>query len=162
VEVVGGIVYVVGDYSLELFDVSAPAAPAWLGGISTPHMAADVEVRNGLAFVADGWGTSIYAGVRVVDVSNPAAPVEIGAYPRGRPVALAVDAGVAYTVDRDHGLAVIEFGSEYDGVGGPQPVPSVGGAGLLFSGAVIGLIGIHGLRSRMARSILRTAYMTDG
>ncbi len=45
-----------------------------VGVFETPGYARDVEVVGDLAYVADG-----YSGLRVIDVSNPALPVEIGA-----------------------------------------------------------------------------------
>ena len=45
-----------------------------IGALDTPDLVYDVEVVGGLAYVADG-----YAGLRVIDVSHPAAPVEVDA-----------------------------------------------------------------------------------
>jgi len=46
-----------------------------LGALDTPGIASyDVEVVGGVAYVADGW-----SGLRIVDVSDLAAPVELGA-----------------------------------------------------------------------------------
>jgi len=82
VEVVDELAYVVGD-ALRVIDVSNPAGPVELGAIDLPHLAIDVEVAEGLAYVAVQ-GTSYpppggFTGLRVIDVSNPAAPVELGA-----------------------------------------------------------------------------------
>jgi hypothetical protein len=63
-----------------------------------------VDVVNGLAYVADG-----YSGLRVIDVSNPSAPIEIGAteipyFARD----VTVLGGLAYIADSYGGLRVID------------------------------------------------------
>ena len=50
------------------------ANPTIVGALDTPGIAFDVFVSNNLAFVADRAG-----GLRVVDVTDPTAPVEVGA-----------------------------------------------------------------------------------
>ena len=59
-----------------VFDISVPTAPQWVAtvGFDDPAMGAvlDVEVVGGVAYVASE------EGLRVLDVSNPAVPVEIG------------------------------------------------------------------------------------
>ena len=53
---------------------SFPADPL-MGAYDTPDIAYSVAVSGGYAYVADG-----YSGLRVVDVSDPANPVETGFY----------------------------------------------------------------------------------
>ena len=87
-----------------MIDVSNPAAPVELGALDTPHIALDVEVVGGLAFVAD-WDS----GLRLIDVSNPAAPVELGALDTpGDALDVEVVGGLAYVADGDSGLWVID------------------------------------------------------
>jgi hypothetical protein len=74
IDVVGGLAYVTESTPsfLRIIDVSDPAAPVELGALETAGFAMDVEVVDGLAYVAD-------ISLRVIDVSDPAAPVERGA-----------------------------------------------------------------------------------
>ena len=58
---------------LNLFPGAATALIS-VGALETPGSAHDVEVVGGLAYVADGG-----SGLRIIDVSNPQAPVELGA-----------------------------------------------------------------------------------
>ena len=53
---------------------TAASALITVGTLDTPGYARDVEVMGDLAYVADG-----DSGLRVIDVSNPAFPVELGA-----------------------------------------------------------------------------------
>ncbi len=53
-------------------DLSSPTSPAWVGIVHGAF--SDVAVENDIAFVVD----LQQAGFRVLDVSDPAAPVEIG------------------------------------------------------------------------------------
>ena len=69
-----------------------------------------VAVANGYAYVAAGMG-----GLRIVDVSNPAAPVEVGAWQaahgqaaaNGRQVA--VRGHLAFLADGTSGLVVLDI-----------------------------------------------------
>jgi hypothetical protein len=88
IEVVGDIAYVVegsifGTGSLRVIDVSDPAVPVEIGALDTPGEAFDVQVVGDLAYLVGGaeWLTGGRAGgwLRVIDVSNPAFPVELGA-----------------------------------------------------------------------------------
>ncbi len=92
VEVAGGLAYVAdGSSGLRVIDVSNPEAPIELGALDTPDHAFDVAVVGGLAYVVDGSSrvsgecglpsepNPNRASLRVIDVSNPGAPVELGA-----------------------------------------------------------------------------------
>ena len=63
------------DLVLHAGDVSDPAAMVEVGAHGIPSIAFDVEVVDGRAYVA-----SCRAGVRVIAVSNPAAPLELAAF----------------------------------------------------------------------------------
>jgi hypothetical protein len=75
-----------------------------VGVQSTPREVLDVAVVDGLAYVADG-GSGFssfpppFRGLRVIDVSNPAAPVELGALGFPRPLAVAGVGDLAYVAD---------------------------------------------------------------
>lgn len=73
--------------------------------------ARDIEVVGDLAYMASG-----YSGLRVIDVSNPAFPVELGSldtpsYAEG----VEVVGAYAYVADGFRGLRIIDFGPEYAG-----------------------------------------------
>ncbi|HEX3125695.1 MAG TPA: Ig-like domain-containing protein [Thermoanaerobaculia bacterium] len=69
---------------VQVIDVSNPASPVLLGSTHTRQgsfsHAADVAVRDRLAYVADGSDGAL-GGLRVIDFQNPANPVLVGATP---------------------------------------------------------------------------------
>ena len=66
------LAFCVGVSLCPLFPSTATALFS-VGGLDTPDEAWDVEVVGTLAYVADD------SSLRIIDVSNPAAPVELGA-----------------------------------------------------------------------------------
>ncbi|MCP3962159.1 MAG: hypothetical protein GY719_30315 [bacterium] len=76
VDVSGNLAVVAADGWVYTVDVSNPFAPAVAGVVDVP-LAADVVVRDRLAYVAAGSRT--LGGVRVIDFSEPSAPVIVGA-----------------------------------------------------------------------------------
>jgi hypothetical protein len=118
VELVGQIggatlaVAVQGDYAylgvgprLVVLDVSDPANPTMTGqGPVFPSIVEGVYVTGGYAYVAAG-----SSGLRVVDVSNPAAPVEVGFYDTpGHAEGVYAAGNYAYVADRSAGLRVVD------------------------------------------------------
>lgn len=69
------IVVAVGGGSLQVYEVSNPAAPVRMAPFRTPGGAQRVALKGRLAYVADA-----AAGVTVVDLTNPAAPTVIGTH----------------------------------------------------------------------------------
>jgi hypothetical protein len=128
VEVVGHFAYVAGrckypwdcSGALRIIDVSDPALPVGLGAFGMWHSAYAVEVVDNLAYVAarltTAHGRPWAPGLRVVDVSDPGSPVEIGAFtwPRGADQRLLWDVEVvcdlAYVASSwpSNGLRVID------------------------------------------------------
>lgn len=85
VAVVGAYAYVAaGQSGLLILDVSAPEQPILISQISVGAYAAEVQVIGKLAYVAYRVPYSrmlnARAGIGIVDVSNPAAPILIGSY----------------------------------------------------------------------------------
>lgn len=81
--------------SLRAIDISNPAKPTLLGTVLTSH-AVDVEVRDGLAYVADQ-AQFESGGLRIFDVSDPASLREVGVYegcPYARDVALVANLAI--------------------------------------------------------------------
>jgi hypothetical protein len=63
----------------------------------------DVQVQNGLAYVADS-----FLGLQVLDVSNPAAIIQLGSYDTlGQASSVQVQNEMIYVADRDTGLQVL-------------------------------------------------------
>jgi hypothetical protein len=75
-----------------------------VGALDTPGSAEDVALVGDLAYVADG-----SSGLRVIDISNPALPVEIGALDTpGQAIDVEVVGDLAYLADGDSGLRVMD------------------------------------------------------
>jgi hypothetical protein len=75
-----------------------------VGALDTPGQAFDVEVEGDLAYVADG-----ASGLRVIDVSDPALPVEVGALDTPHQAeSVAVVGSLAYVADRSSGVRIID------------------------------------------------------
>ena len=88
--------------------LAAPAlaqdCPELVGACDTPGWAVGVAVAGSYAYVAD-----IGAGLRVIDVSDPAAPFEVGSYDTpGYAYGVAVAGSYAYVADWTGGLRVID------------------------------------------------------
>src|SRR5262245_11775920 len=94
------------------FGLAAPAvALVTAGGLDTPDLAIDIELVEGVAYIADYPSASTNQGgsLRIVDVSDPEHPVELGssASPVG-PRALQVAVGLVFVADGDAGLRILD------------------------------------------------------
>jgi PKD repeat protein len=93
---------------LVILDISNPAIPTVLGKTAPlPAMIDDIYVSGNYAYIANERG-----GMRIVDVTNPSMPVEVGAleaewttWPHG----IFVEGNYAYTAAHFHGLRVIDI-----------------------------------------------------
>jgi hypothetical protein len=105
VAVHGSYAYVGVGMRLVVLDVSNPSDLREVGGTPPfPHLVEDIAISGTLAYVAAGG-----AGLRVVDVSNPALPIEIGAWDsRGYAQGVAVAGAIAYLADGPYGLRVVD------------------------------------------------------
>ena len=97
-ELVDGFAYVTSRKGLFIVNVADPAAPKLVKTVELGATANDVILKDGYAFVA-----AEERGVRVLDASDPANPVEIGHYQAGEgfvALALAVEraAQANYTI----------------------------------------------------------------
>jgi hypothetical protein len=90
---------------LVVLDISEPTELREVGVTRPfPYPVEDIAVNGTLAYVASGG-----AGMRVVDVSDPAHPVETGAFvSRGYASGVAVAGEIAYLADGPYGLRVID------------------------------------------------------
>jgi len=102
VVVQGSIAYIGDSHRLVIVDVSTPAHPVWLGQTTTlPETVFDVAVVGNTAYLADGCG-----GLRIVDVSDPTAPREVGDIP-GYASGVALVGSTAY-IAAGSGLRIVD------------------------------------------------------
>ncbi len=113
--VVGGnYVYLTDGNRLQVLDASNPAAPMLIGTIDTPGAPYALELVGEHLFVAErertveSTGSRVGGGLRVLDVSNPRAPREVG-YLAGlnTPTHIAVIGDYAYFQDSSTGLNIV-------------------------------------------------------
>ena len=95
-------------FAISLAIVGSLASPAaaliTVSTLATPGRSTDIEVVDGIAYVA-----ARDAGVRIVDVSDPTAPVEIGAIEvTDNAWQISVVDGIGYLVDGINGLWIID------------------------------------------------------
>jgi hypothetical protein len=115
VEVVGGRAYLTTWGEVRIVDVSDPAQPVEIGSFSAQCDAADVEVVGNYAYLVDqplGTWTllcrvSLVSKLRVIDVSNPAAPTQVSETDIDFYTDIEAVEGVVYAADHD-GLELID------------------------------------------------------
>lgn len=104
--VVGNYAYIAARDNLEIVDVSDPANPTSASFLDIPWIATGVAVEEGLALVADE------RSVRVINVTNPAIPVEVGFYayrgPRA-PYGVAIQDSLVLVADEERGVITIDL-----------------------------------------------------
>ena len=102
----GSYVYTTGEWGLEIFDISHPAAPLHIGEIPTPGAAEDVFAQGRYAYVADG-----EAGVQIIDVQQPDRPQLVTTYKDSLtyPHKIQVIGNYAYVADFNAGLQILDI-----------------------------------------------------
>ena len=103
VSVQGDYAYIAGEHAISVFDLSNIEDPVLIGNIDmwSPQ---DIIAEGDYAFVA-----SQGFGLRVVDISDPELPREVGSYdPSGSCFALDLVDEYVYLADNDSGLTVID------------------------------------------------------
>lgn len=108
--------YVVDGYGVRVIDVTDRQNPTEIGNVNLPWMADDeisrsIVVAGGYAYVAEAashWRTRLYGGLWIVDVANPAAPVQVGFYNLGTAGWGVAMAGSYAYVAYESGLRVID------------------------------------------------------
>ena len=107
VAIQGNYAYIGVEPGLAILDVSDPAHPAVVGQTGVPGGigdAYDVAVAGNYAYVADGWG-----GLRIINVTDPAAPTRAGSYNTPRNAnGVAVAGNYAYVADGWGGLRIVD------------------------------------------------------
>jgi hypothetical protein len=130
VAVAGRYAYVAnqGSTNLQILDVSSPSAPILVGSVGTGDTPSSVAVAGRYAYVANqGYraGTNYANGtLKVLDVSNPSAPISVGSVGTGSdPSSIAVAGRYAYVVNWGSGTLQL-----FD-VSNPSAPVSVGSVG---------------------------------
>jgi len=118
-----GHAYLAGGEGLHVFDVTDPAAPRAMGALALDDSPADLAVSDDVAYVAvDDLKASedadgVNHGLRVVDVSDPAAPEKVAVFDTPGPISgVAVNEGracIAYAVP-DEDETAFEVPDEYE------------------------------------------------
>jgi len=105
IAVQGNYAYVGVGLRLVVLDVSNPASLQEVGATTPfPYFVEDVAVSGDLAYVAAGG-----SGLRVVDISDPFHPTELGAWDsRGYAEGVAVAGNIVYLADGPYGLRVVD------------------------------------------------------
>ncbi len=146
VAVQGQYAYVGVGLRLVVLDVSTSITPTEVGVTAPfPYFVEDIAISGTRAYVAAGG-----AGLRVVDISDPAHPAEIGAWDSpGYAEGAAVDGATVYLADGPYGLRAVDVsnpahpipvGAAYDmnyafevAVSGNHAYIAAAGAGLLIA-----------------------------
>ena len=144
VAVQGNYAHIGEGYSLTILDISDPASPIVVGKtFPLPDIVQGVAIAGGYAYVADGDG-----GLRVINVSTPTNPVEVGFYDTpGHANGVAVVGSYAYIADGGSGLRVINVSTPtnptevgfYDTPGSAYGVAVAGGYAYVADGYSGGL-----------------------
>jgi hypothetical protein len=93
--------------TLEILDITAPAAPVRLGSLRLPGIIEDIAVAGSNAFIACG-----NAGVQMVDVSNPALPVHLSTFnSSGHAYDVAVSGNTLFLADGKGGVRALNVSS---------------------------------------------------
>ncbi len=104
VHIVGDIAYVADGNSLLTADVSDPMSVTPLGSLPITGIARDVRVSGNIALIAADSG-----GVVVVDVTDPANPIQLTIVPLNYAYGVDIDGNYGYVSNLHDGIAVIDF-----------------------------------------------------
>jgi hypothetical protein len=170
VAVAGGLAYV-ASAGLDLIDVSNPAFPAELSTleiVSAPPRedfhTAGIAVADGLAYITiRSTSSSVSAGLRIIDASNPSAPGELGRLEIPLVAFLpdvAVADGLAYIADGSSGLRIIDVSDPAAPIESGN-FPGVAGSVAVATGPVNGAEGISSPQANDANPAV-LAYVGDG
>jgi len=91
--------------ALQIYDVSNPLNPFWVGWVDLEDTVIDLDVSNGYAYVAN-----YYNGLQIIDIDPPEdAHIEKTVDTPDRAVGVKVLNGYAYVADSHTGLVVIDI-----------------------------------------------------
>lgn len=110
VTVVANTAYLASDYiyAFSTYDVSDPSSPLLLARVSIGTTARDVIVSEPYAYVA-----ARYRGIRILDISDPAAPELVASGPGYHSEGIDLAGEVAYLADED-GLRLVDVSDPTD------------------------------------------------
>ena len=98
--------YIHGPYDLHVLDISDPVHPARVATLETPGTFRELVLQGHIIYAADEWG------LRLIDVSNPAAPVELGFIQLNQNLqattGVAVSGTLAYVADFLDGVKIVD------------------------------------------------------
>ncbi|MAA80284.1 MAG: hypothetical protein CL916_13600 [Deltaproteobacteria bacterium] len=98
-----------GGLGIDVFDVSNPESPQWIGNIPTSYPAIELAVDNDVLWVAS------QQDVIAIDISNPYDPVIVNTE-KTRQWAMAIDAADGYAFVADWGyLSILELQADVSG-----------------------------------------------
>lgn len=128
----GDYAYVAQQQSVAVLDVGDPDQPVLVGQTSIlPYPPNDLTVAGSFVYVADGW----QGGLVIFDVSDPAAPLEVGSYDTPSDAhGVSVVGQYAYVADWDSGLRIIDVSAP----GSPVEVGALHTSGLASDVVVYG------------------------
>jgi hypothetical protein len=103
IDIQGTHAYVINANKMKIFNISDLEAPAFVGEATmSEEWDGAVAVEGKYAYVADGGG-----GLRVLDISNPASPVETGFYDGSAGArGVSVENGYIYVSETDAGISL--------------------------------------------------------
>ncbi|MFQ5511118.1 MAG: FlgD immunoglobulin-like domain containing protein [Candidatus Krumholzibacteriia bacterium] len=113
-EVHGDEAYVAAGDGLRIYDIRNPASPASLSHLpAVAGVGRSVAVSGNYAVLVTG--SNPPGAVVVIDVSDPAAPAEVGSYPTTNSLDVVLSGDLAYVSDWTSGLRVFQvFERDYD------------------------------------------------
>lgn len=98
--------YIGNGGAFQVLDVSNPATPKLIAEITLFDLILDITLAGNFAYVAD-WT----AGMRIIDISQPTKPVEVGFFKKGRIHNVAVAGNRAYVVNMEDNLLIVDVSS---------------------------------------------------
>lgn len=143
-EDLGGDIFIYGDYAylstgygtlVTIVNISNPSSPIVVYDYPTWECAWDTFVVDNRAYIADG-----NPGIQIVDVSDPANPIQVGAYDTVYANDVVVSGDYIYVADAWGGLAILTLSTNQ------PPVACITGGGQVVEaqgpwGATVGLDG---------------------
>ncbi len=103
ITVSGDLVYASNGDDVFILDVSNPSSAGFKGMMQTPGQALSVAVSGSYAYVADG-----YKGLRIMDVSDPSSPKEVGFIQPTDCVGVAVNGSLLYYLSKWSYVRIID------------------------------------------------------
>lgn len=107
VVVSGTYAYFATTYGVEIFDISTPSSPSFVGSVATGGGSYDIALsRAGYVYLADN-----YSGVEIIDVNTPSSPSIVGnvTLPGDPTFGVEVDSGRLFTFSGTEGMHIYDI-----------------------------------------------------